>query len=167
MHASAWADRINVLGSLLTRCKYADGTPTKVFEAGSSNLAALIKLWRAEVRRRGTDRKWVTLDTAWDKQAGLALFERVADHSLAYWLNGHCERCKGTGITREWRMCPTCKGTKKAQLTDGRSEQGKVLDMVSEFEGILQSHSAMAAYELRRKAVNTSVAYLHLILQTP
>ena len=61
------------IGALLCRVKYADGTLAKMFEGNAGNLAQLLRIWTAEVIRRGQTRRWVPANTAWDAQAAQAL----------------------------------------------------------------------------------------------
>lgn len=139
-----------VLGSLLARVKYADGTVHKLFEAGSTNLAALLRIWVAVVTEKGRSRGWIKATTAWDMQAAMALYRRVAEQSLAHWLDGNCELCKGSKVGADRRTCTCCGGTGKAEIDAGRFETDKIKDMVSELEGLFQAHSGRASALLRR-----------------
>lgn len=47
------------IGSLLCRVKFADGTLDRQFEGNQQNLAQLLRIWTAEVIRRGRARRWV------------------------------------------------------------------------------------------------------------
>lgn len=136
------------LGSLLCRVKYADGTINKLFEGNSGNLAQLLRIWTAAVTEKGKARRWVSANTAWDAQAALALYRRVAARSLAYWLDGKCEVCHGTG-TASRMICQSCKGNGRGDVDGAGFERDRVLDMVSELEGLIQAHSARAAVMLR------------------
>lgn len=141
-----------MLGSLLCRAKYADGSTAKEFHAGSSSLSTLIKEWTAIVTERGKSRGWVPANTAWDMQAAFKLYERVAQQSLAHWLDGRCEPCNGAGVMETRRTCTCCAGSGRAQIDAGRFETDKVKDMISELEGVFQAHSGRAAAMLRRAA---------------
>lgn len=141
-----------VFGSLLCRVKYSDGTIHKDFESGSGNLAALVREWTAVVSERGRSRGWVPTNTAWDAQAAITLYERVANVSLAHWIDGRCPPCNGAGVMETRRTCTCCAGSGKAQIDAGRFETDKVKDMVSELEGIFQAHSGRASAMLRRAA---------------
>ena len=148
--AAALADTIGAgIGSLLSRVKYADGTQHKLFESGSANLAQLLRIWAARVIEKGRERKWVREGTAWDAQAAQALYRRVAERSLAYWLNGQCESCHGSGNTVEHRICLPCKGTGRGEIGGGGFEREKALDMVSELEGLLQAHHSRSSVLMR------------------
>lgn len=152
--AAALADKgSSGLGSLLCRVKYADGTVSKLFEGNSTNLAHLRRIWMVAVSEKGRDRGWVKMDTAWDMQAAMTLYRRVAEASLAYWLDGKCVECKGAGVMQNQRTCTCCKGTGRAEITgSGSFERDRIADMVSELEGMVQSHSSRAAALLRRSA---------------
>ncbi|WP_225869899.1 hypothetical protein [Glaciimonas sp. PCH181] len=150
--ASAIADETGGvgLGSLLYRVKYADGTVHKLFESGTNNLAALLRIWVVAVTEKAQARKWVpTPRTAWDMDAAYGLYRRVAEASLAHWMDGRCNTCNGTGIQVTQHACPSCKGTKRAQIVGGRLESEKIADMVGELEGLYQAHGGRAAAMLR------------------
>ncbi len=150
--ASALADVTGEsLGALLHRVKYADPTTRKTFEAGTQNLAALLRIWESRVMARGKDRQWIKMNTAWDADSAYALFRRVAHNSLAYWMDPHCKPCGGTGNTRDRRICTCCAGTGRTLLPKGGLEREKTLDMVSELEDMLKSHERRAAALMRRK----------------
>jgi len=40
------------IGGLLSRVKYAEGTPSKLFESSTANLASLLRLWTDVVTQR-------------------------------------------------------------------------------------------------------------------
>lgn len=142
----------NDLGPLLHRVKYADGVTHKMFESGTANLAQLIELWTAEVIKRGRARKWVPENTAWDAEAAQKLYRRVAEASLAYWLDGQCDFCHGTKVRPGTNLkCTECNGTGKAPiLIAGGFERQKVEDMIGELECIATGHSGRASKKLRR-----------------
>jgi hypothetical protein len=147
--ASALADASGAgIGSLLSRVKYADGTQHKLFESGSANLASLLRIWTTRVFEKGRERKWVREGTAWDAAAAQALYRRVAERSLAYWLDGKCSGCHGSGNTTERRICVPCKGTGRSEIGGGGFERERALDMVSELEGLLSAHNARAQSKL-------------------
>ena len=152
--ASARADQGagGMLGSLLCRVKYADGIVHKDFETGSANLAQLVREWTSVVTERGRSRGWVRANTAWDMQAAIKLYERVALGSLAHWMDSRCQPCNGTGVQDEQRACTCCTGSGRARIVAGRFETDKIKDMVSELEGIFQAHGARAAALMRRVA---------------
>lgn len=148
--AAALADVIGAgLGALLSRVKYVDGTQHKLFESGTANLARLLRIWTERVTQKGRERKWVKEGTAWDAQAAQALYRRVAERSLAYWLAGKCSDCSGSGNSADRRICVQCKGTGKSEAVGQGFERERVLDMISELEGLLQAHNSRAAVMLR------------------
>lgn len=140
------------IGALLCRVKYADGTLTRRFEGNAGNLAQLLRIWTAEVIRRGRARRWVPENTAWDAQSAQALYRRVAEKSLAHWLDSTCKSCSGTGVKVLLGngICTSCKGTGTAVIhgTAGL-ELERVKDMVSELTAISDSHSGRAGGLLR------------------
>lgn len=151
--AAALADKTGngaMLGSLLARVKYADGTVHKTFESGTQNLASLLRIWTAVVTEKGRSRGWIRGTTEWDINAGFALCTRVAHQSLAYWLDGRCQPCGGSGNTVLRRICTACAGSGKAEIDAGRHETDLIRDMVSELEGLFQAHSGRATAMLRR-----------------
>jgi hypothetical protein len=141
------------LGALLSRVKYANGTPREAFQAGSNNLALLLRVWMDAVAEKGRERNWLPARTAWDAQAQHALYRRVAMGSLAYWIDSRCGECGGPGQMANRRLCPSCKGTGRAEIapTAPRLERELIADMVSELEGMVQAHNARAAKILRRR----------------
>lgn len=150
LFAAAVADTTGAgIGALLSRVKFADGSISKLFESGTKNLAELIRVWSVLVAAKGAERKWVRIRAEWDVPAATALYERVAVRSLAHWLDGKCKACNGTGVTTERRICPTCKGNCTEEVSGQGFERDRVLDMVSELDGLLQSHNARAAARLR------------------
>ena len=141
------------LGSLLTRIKFADGIAHKDFEGHPENIAQLLRAWVEEVRRRGKERGWLPVPrTEWDAQANEAFYRKVAEISLAYWLDSRCTTCEGTGVQVTQHACPACKGTKLQPLTGGRLIVERSQEMSGELEGIFQSHNSRAAGRLRRVA---------------
>lgn len=150
--AAALADTVGAgIGSLLARAKYADGTIHRDFESGSANLARLIRAWYEAVAEKGRSRGWVKTATQWDMAASFTLYRRVAEKSLAHWMDGKCTDCHGTGVTVDRRFCVSCKGSGQAEVIAGEFEKRKILDMVSELEGLFQAHNARAANRLRNR----------------
>ena len=140
------------MGALLCRVKYADGTVSHLFEGNAGNLAQLLRIWTAEVIRRGQTRRWVPANTAWDAQAAQALYRRVAEKSLAHWLDNTCKGCSGTGVKVLLGngICTSCKGTGVAAVYGVAGlELERVKDMVSELSSIHDSHSGRAGGLLR------------------
>lgn len=151
LFAAAVADASGAgLGALLSRVKYADGSLSKLFESGTANLASLLRVWGDLVAEKGAEREWIRIRAEWDIATAPAFYKRVAKQSLAHWLDGKCQGCNGTGVTVERRVCPTCKGSKHAEIVGHGFERERVIDMVSELEGYLQAHNARAAARMRR-----------------
>lgn len=138
-------------GALLCRVKYADGVAHQMFEGGVNNLAGLLRIWKKEVQKKGQDRKWITVRNHRDVETAAALFNTVAELSLAQWLDGHCKPCGGTGV-KERITCGACGGSGTAPIaTNSEYVRNKVLDMVSELECIASSHAARAGKRLREQ----------------
>lgn len=142
------------MGALLCRVKYADGTVSRLFEGNAGNLAQLLRAWTAAVTHKGKARRWVKAHTAWDAQAANTLYRRVAETSLAHWLDSKCQICHGTGVVAADTLgapaiCKGCQGSGEAPITcSGGFELERIKDMVSELEGIFQSHGARAMRRL-------------------
>ena len=140
------------IGALLCRVKYADGTLNRMFEGNQQNLAQLLRIWTVEVIKRGRARRWVPENTAWDAAAAQALYRRVAEKSLAHWLDGKCRGCGGTGVKVLLGngICTSCKGTGVGAVYGVAGlELERVKDMVSELSSIHDSHSGRAGGLLR------------------
>jgi hypothetical protein len=141
-----------ILGSMLARVKFAHGTHRKTFESGNRELAQLLHTWKAVVRQRGVERKWMAIRTEWDATAAFKFFDQVAELSLAHWLDGSCETCKGAKVTQDRRMCVDCAGSGKAPIVGAWLIVERSKDMMSELEGLFQAHSARAGSKMRRAA---------------
>ena len=134
------------LGPLLHRVRYADD-PMR----SPGNLAQLLRLWTAEVIKRGRARKWVPENTAWDAQAAQKLYRTVAELSLAHWIDGACKPCHGSGKDGE-QMCRACAGRGEAPVQHaGGFVRERVKDMVSELHDIASSHAARANARLYKR----------------
>jgi len=109
-------------------CRQALAGDATVIESGAAHLSQLLRLWTAEVMKRGRARRWVPENTAWDAHAAIKLYHQVAQHSLAHWLSGAAapDLTLAAGFVRE-----------------------HVLNMVSELHGIAGSHAARATAKLR------------------
>lgn len=141
------------LGALLMRIKFVDGIAHKDFEGRAINIAQALRIWTDEVRRKCKERGWLPVPrTEWDASAYEAFCRKVAETSLARWLDSRCLTCAGTGVQVTQHACSACKGTKVATLSGERLVVERSLDMQSELEGICSTHSSRAAYELRRVA---------------
>ena len=109
----------------------------------------LLRLWTAEVTKRGRVRRWVPENTAWNTEAAQKLYRQVAEHSLTYWLDGKCEPCGGTYVN-EARASKCCSGTGKAELTMAAGfVREHTLNTVSELHNIADSHDARAGAKMR------------------
>lgn len=141
------------LGALLSRVKYADGTPRKAFEAGSNNLARLLRIWMDAVAEKGRERDWLPAHTAWEADAQQALYRQVAMGSLAYWIDSRCSECCGAGQSSTRQLCSACRGSGRAEIAPGaqRLVRDLIADMVSELEGMVQAHNARASKIMRRR----------------
>jgi hypothetical protein len=141
----------SVFGSLLARAKYGDGVPHKTFEAGNRNLAVLLRVWTDVVTKKGLARAWLKIKHEWDIPAAHGIYKKIALHSLAHWLGGGCEVCNGTKIAYG-RACTHCAGTGLEPIQGGAIERQKISDMISELEGLYQSHGARAGAKMREAA---------------
>lgn len=136
-------------GSREAECRQALAGDAVTLEVGVAHMAQLLRLWIAEVTKRGRARRWVPENTAWDAQAAGKLYRTVAQASLAHWLDGQCKPCGGTGIAAE-RGCKCCTGSGKADLVMAAGfVREHTLNMVSELHCIADSHAARAAVKMR------------------
>jgi len=152
LQASAHADNVaRDIGSLLKRVKYAD-TLGRQFEDNAGNLARLLREWIAIVAEKGEARRWIKpADIPTIGHLAPAMYKRVAEASLAHYLDGKCTVCRGAKVGGDRRVCGTCAGTGEAKLL-GMSdfERHRVLDMVSELMSLEATHSGAANLLLRR-----------------
>lgn len=133
-------------------CRQALAGDAAEAERNIGHLAQLLRLWIAEVVKRGRARRWVPENTAWDAEAAQKLYRAVAENSLAYWLDGQCKPCGGTGVL-DTKACKCCSATGRAELTMAAGfVREHTLDMVSELQSIADSHAARAASKLRPAA---------------
>lgn len=148
LKASARADEVaRNIGSLMSRVKYADTLGRQV-EDNAGNLARLIRAWYDIVAEKGTARRWVRPG---DIAIAPILFRRVADASLAHWLDGKCGTCRGSGVNKDRRICAPCKGSGDATIAGLSGYETKLaLDMVSELMGLESSHAGAANRLLRK-----------------
>lgn len=150
--AAALADQSgsgDLLGSLLCRVKYGDGIVHKTFEAGSGNLAQLVRIWHRFVAVRGKSRCWLPVRNEWDISAAEKLYSQVAEVSLAQWLDGSCPECRGSGTAKTRQICDCCKGSGKSPIRGHSLVAERSRDMLSELEGMYQAHGARANKLLR------------------
>ena len=150
--ASGWASRdVSSLGALLLRITLADGSAKKVFESGCRNFAEALRVWIPMVRSKGEHRHWCKGGSTPKRDAATAeaLYVRVGESALAYFLDPRCLPCEGAGVDHDRRTCIHCKGTGIAELVMKESERQIALDLVSDLQGIIQSHTSRAAYLMR------------------
>jgi hypothetical protein len=139
------------LGAILIRIQLADGSTRKIHESGCRNIAAALRVWLPMVRSRGENRKWHKGGStpAHDAANAEALYMRVGESALAYFLDDRCNECEGATVDHDRRTCQKCKGTGKAELLMRESERQIALDLVSDLQGIINSHASRAAYAMR------------------
>jgi hypothetical protein len=146
-----------VFGTMLARAKI-DGVPREAIGSGSHNLAVLLRVWKEAVFRKGQDRKWLKVVQPWDIPALEGICKKIALHSLAHWLGGECAACNGTKINAG-RACTHCAATPGREPIKGcQLERERIADMVSDLEGLYQSHAARAGAKMRRTAPELSQA---------
>jgi len=136
----------------IAECRQAlEGDATEM-EQGATQLAQLLRAWTEEVMKRGRTRRWVPENTAWDAAAAQKLYRKVAEQSLAHWLDGKCKPCGGTGVAQS-KTCKACAGSGAAELTMAAGfVREHTLNMVSELHSIADSHAARANVKLRPEA---------------
>jgi len=133
-------------------CRQALAGDAVESERSVALLAQLLRLWTAEVTKRGRARKWIKEDTTWNVDAAMALYRQVAEASLAHWLDSTCKTCNGTTINQH-QQCRACKGTGNTPIEhNSKLVEERAKDMVSELQGIVDSHAARAASKLRHTA---------------
>ena len=150
--ASGWASRdISSLGALLLRITLADGSAKKIFESGCRNFSEALRVWIPMVRSKGEHRHWHKGGSTPQRDAANAeaLYVRVGESALAFFLDDRCQPCEGAGVDHDRRTCAQCKGTGKAELLMKESDKQITLDLVSDLQGIIQSHTSRAAYVMR------------------
>lgn len=141
-----------VFGSMLARVRSVDGVPRQAIESGSANLAVLLRVWKQAVFEKGQARGWLKVVHEWDIAALQGICNKIALHSLAHWLDGACTVCNGTGITAN-RACAHCTDTPGREPVEGSGLlRERIKDMISELEGVHQSHAARAGAKMRKAA---------------
>lgn len=131
------------LGALLQRVRTIDDA-----RRDPASLAQLLRLWMAEVARRGRARRWAPENTAWNAQAAHALYRTVAELSLAHWLDGGCKACGGTG-QHDALDCADCGGRGEQPIRHaGGFVRERVRDMASELRCIADRHARRASARL-------------------
>jgi hypothetical protein len=152
LQAAAHADRAaREIGSLLSRVKNAN-VYRKAHDGDTQALAKLLTRWHEIVAQKGRDRKWIRGDAYQEATLGPPLYKRVADRSLAHWLDGKCSECHGSKVNADRRTCAACFGTGEALITGVSGyERNLVLDVVSELHALESSHAGAANALLRRE----------------
>lgn len=130
--------------------------------AGSEAAAfrSLYAAWCEIVAKKGADRRWIK-PADWPKIGHLApaMYRRVAEYSLAYYLDDVCKSCHGAGATstKPLIICKACGGSRKqslataAELKISAYEGRLVADMVSELFTLEQTHAGVASAKLRQQ----------------
>ena len=101
--------------------------------------------------RKGFDRNWMNIKAEWDIKAAYVMYAKVARVGLAQWLGGEWSACNGTKVVAS-RVCSHCGGTGREPIQGGALEIERIRDMVSELQGLYQTHSARASAKMRRAA---------------
>lgn len=147
----------SIFGSMLARAKL-DGVPREALSSGSHNLAVLVRVWKETVFQKGRDRRWIKVVHPWDIPALNGICNKIALHSLAHWLGGECMVCNGTKINAG-RACTHCTDTPGREPVEGSGLlHERIKDMISDLEGLYQSHAARAGAKMRRAAPELSQA---------
>jgi hypothetical protein len=145
-------------------CRQAlDANAATCAMAGSDAAAfrTLCLAWCEIVDKKGRDRHWIK-PADWPKIGHLApeMFRRIAEHSLAHYLDDICKTCNGIGSTGAKPIlcaCKACSGTRKASLGSAAElgissyELKLVGDMVAELAALEQTHAGAAGAKLRRE----------------
>jgi hypothetical protein len=151
--ASKEAELRQVVGANAAACAMA-GSDAAAFRS-------LYVLWAEIVEKKGRERQWIK-PADWPKIGHLApaMYRRVAEQSLAHYLDDVCKACNGTGAIGSkpiLRTCLACEGSRKEPI--GKSGAVKlsdyeiklVKDMVSELTALEQTHAGVANSKLRRE----------------
>ena len=141
----------SIFGSMLARAKI-DGVPQEAITGGSQNLAMLLRAWKEVVFQKGRARGWIKIVNPWDIHALEGICNKIALQSLTHWLGGECTVCNGTKINAG-RACTHCTETPGREPVAGNGLlRERILDMISDLEGLYQSHAARAGAKLRKAA---------------
>ena len=140
-----------IFGTMLARAKL-DGVPREAISSGSQNLAVLLHAWKKAVFEKGHARKWLKIVHPWDMPALEGICNKIALHSLAHFLGGECAACNGTKIVGS-RACTRCTDTPGREPVEGSGLlRERIMDMISDLEGLHQSHAARAGAKMRKAA---------------
>lgn len=115
----------------------------------------LFAAWALIVAEKGAERQWIKpQDVPAIGHLAPAMYRRIAEHSLAHYLDGLCNACGGTGAKSAkemFRTCTVCEGTRRAKLTGISHYEAKLVgDMICELEALESAHASRAASLLRR-----------------
>lgn len=115
----------------------------------------LFAAWSVIVAEKGAERNWIKAqDMPTIGHLAPAMYRRIAEHSLAHYLDGLCNACGGTGAKTAkemFRKCEVCEGTRRAKLTGISAYEAKLVgDMIGELEALESAHASRAASLLRR-----------------
>jgi hypothetical protein len=115
---------------------------------------SLRRAWRDIVSQKGRERKWIK-DSDWPTMGSIfpAMVDRIATHSLAYYLDGQCKDCGGTGKAGAENMrtvCKSCDGTTRAKLPPMNNYERKLAeDLISELMALESTHAGIGSAKLR------------------
>jgi hypothetical protein len=118
---------------------------------------SLRRTWREIVSQKGRERKWIK-DSDWPTMGSIfpAMVDRIATHSLAYYLDGQCKECGGTGKLGPENMrtvCKSCEGTARAKLPPMNNYEKKLAeDLISELMALESTHAGIGNSKLRAAA---------------
>ena len=114
-----------------------------------ASMEQLQAAWFARVVAIARARKWAKVNTPWAANSAFKLFRRIAESSLAVWLDDGCKVCNGNSVHHEDWDCAGCNRTGIALIPGGDFERDRVKDMVSELRVIEDGHTQRAARLLR------------------
>lgn len=124
-------------------------------EGDGTSFRQLFAAWSLIVAKKGAQRNWIKpQDMPAIGHLAPAMYRRIAEHSLAHYLDGLCNACGGTGAKSAkemFRRCDVCEGTRRAKLTGISHYEAKLVsDMICELEALESAHASRAASLLRR-----------------
>ncbi|GEM_PF-1040659 len=144
-----------------TECRQVLAANDAACATAGSDAAAfrgLLQDWCEIVAKKGRERNWIK-PADWPKIGHLApaMYKRVAEYSLAHYLDDICKACNGTGSKEgkaTMRTCPICSGSRRVAVTviAGLSdyEVRLVGQMVDELNALELSHAGLSGALLRR-----------------
>lgn len=124
-------------------------------DGDGASFRQLFAAWAVIVAQKGAERNWIKpQDIPTIGHLAPAMYRRIAEHSLAHYLDGLCDACGGTGAKSAkemFRRCDVCEGTRRAKLTGISAYEAKLVgDMIGELEALESAHASRAASLLRR-----------------